>query len=116
VKPRHTVVQEASTRSPRTAWLQPRTVESCERILQLNGFHGEDFSTATILTRHCGLMALRVTIARGVARLETGVDTGRAGVRWRRSRDVTDGQPWRVTREALELLRVLEVDTPIRWG
>jgi hypothetical protein len=110
----------ALTRSPLTSWNQPRSMADCLHALEANGFLqalGDDCPPAGVaLVRATGILALRVRMAHGRALLETARPQHGKAFRWRAVHDRIGYEPWRVTREALELLAVLDVDTPIRWG
>lgn len=112
----HTRVTEASTRSPRSSWNQPRSIADVVGVLERNGFEHTKLDNGARLTRICGVLVLRVTIANGRAMLETALRQDGNPLRWRHSRDGVGTTPWQVGREALELLAVLDVDTPVRWG
>lgn len=85
-------------------------------VLERNGFLRAQSDTGVALVRVCGQLALRVTIADRRALLETGVRQDGTAVRWRASQDRIGAEPWKVAREALELLAIFDVDTPVRWG
>lgn len=113
---KHTRVTQVSTRSPRSSWNEPRSMADVLTILEGNGFLRAQSMTGVALVRVCGQLALRVTIADRRAVLETGIRQDGATVRWRASRDPIGSEPWKVAREALELLAIFDVDTPVRWG
>lgn len=113
---KHTRVTEISSRSPRSSWNEPRSMADVLTVLERNGFLRAQSLTGVSLVRVCGHLALRVTIADRRALLETGIRQDGAPVRWRVSRDPIGSEPWKVAREALELLATLDVDTPVRWG
>lgn len=116
MSPKHTRVTEISTRSPRSSWNQPRSLADVLGVLERNGFEHVRLENGARLTRACGLLALRVTIVNGRAMLETALRENGPATRWRHTRDSVGTTPWQVAREALELLAVLDVDTPVRWG
>lgn len=114
---KRTVVTEISTRSPRGDWARPRSLTDVLTGLERNGFLSSKCTTGVALVRVCGVMAIRVTVADRRATLETALRQDGQAVRWRPYSDRTMGsEPWRVAREALELLATLDVDTPVRWG
>lgn len=113
---KHTRVTEVSTRSPRSSWNEPRSMVDVLAVLEHNGFLRAQSDLGVSLVRVCGQLALRVTIADRRATLETAVRQEGAPARWRPSREPLGSEPWRVAREALELLATLDVDTPVRWG
>lgn len=111
------VVTEVSTRSPRSDWTRPRTTTDALTALEHNGFLSSKCTTGVAFVRACGVMAIRVTVADRRAMLETALRRDGQAVKWRPYSDRTMGtEPWRVVREALELLATLDVDTPVRWG
>jgi hypothetical protein len=116
VTAKYTRVTEVSTRSPRSSWNQPRPLVDVLGVLERNGFLRAQSDTGVSLVRVCGQLAIRVTVANGKALLETALRSDGEAVRWRPSRDRIGTEPWRVGREALELLATIDVDTPVRWG
>jgi hypothetical protein len=84
--------------------------------LRHNGFLLAQSGDGVSLVRVCGQLALRVTSAHEGAVLETAVRSDGTAVRWRPSPGPIGTRPWQVAREALELLAVIDVDTPVRWG
>lgn len=119
MRARRTVVTQASTRSPRDDWRKPRRDTDCVAILEANNFVESNSVIGVAFVRVVGLFALRVTFAQGRATLETATrspDDGGVPVRWRPSSGGSGSEPWQVTRDALELLATLSVDTPVRWG
>lgn len=111
------VVTEVSTRSPRSSWNQPRSANDVITALERNGFLSSKVDRGGAFVRACGVMAIRVTLADRRATLETALRQDGQPVKWRPYSDRAMGsEPWRVAREALELLATLDVDTPVRWG
>lgn len=109
---------EVSARSPRTAWLKPRSVLDTVAILEKNGFREASLpgQRGLTLVRACGWLALRITIAAGRASLETALTGNLERLAWRMSAELAGCPPWRLAREVLEMLAALDIDTPIRWG
>jgi len=112
---KHTRVTEVSTRSPRSDWTRPRSLNDSLTALEQNGFLSSKVAVGVSMVRVCGLLAIRVTVADRRATLETALRTDGQAVRWRPYQGVGT-EPWQVVREALELLATLDVDTPVRWG
>lgn len=116
MSPKYTRITEASTRSPRSAWTQPRSTEAVLIGLERNGFQLTQFDRGMSLMRACGHLALRVTIVDNRALLETGMWREGAPVRWRPCPERIGVAPWQVAYAALEMLATIDVDTPVRWG
>lgn len=118
--PRHTKITKVSTRSPRSDWARPRSINDVIAGLERNGFMqaaGDNgVSVGVAFVRPAGPVTLRVTIAGGRATLETARRVDGQILRWRRYPEPLGSQPWQVAREALELLATLDVDTHVRWG
>lgn len=113
---KRTVVTEPSTRSPRDSWARPRSTMDCLVILERNDFKQAATTAGVTLVRDVGILALRVTLIHGKATLDTALRAQGAPLRWRPTRARIGTEPWQVTRDALELLATLDVDTPVRWG
>lgn len=117
---RKTVVTDVSTRSPRSDWARPRSVNDVITGLERNGFvqaRGDDSVPVGIaFVRVVGLFALRVTIANSKATLQVAQRREGGPVSWRPYHVPAGNVPWQVAHEALELLATLDVDTPVRWG
>ena len=113
-------VTEASARSPRSDWTQPRSLADVFMALDCNGFvRHADQPIGVALVRLVGVFALRVTVVRQKAVLEMAQREADGQPRkWRRVQLPArfSSEPWQVAREALEMLAVLDVDTPVRWG
>lgn len=112
---KRTVITVPSNRSPRTQWTRPRSTSDVIDVLERNAFESSSVDAGIALVRVAGIFAVRVSIVRGHATLETGQRIDGQLVKWKRWPGIGSA-PWQVAAEALEYLAVISVDTPIQWG